>query len=97
VTEDSLKDLTLFDKLRLYPGIVLDETLNKNREKLRNLLLRVNDPGKGDDPGLVLEELAKGFLESPYLKLTKSILPYKQHQRNEGYHAQWIQWTKRSF
>lgn len=73
MTEDSLKDLTLtlFDKLRLYPEIVLDETLNKHRAKLHNLLSRANDPGEGDDPGLLLEELAKVFLESPYLKFNK--------------------------
>lgn len=71
MTEDSLKDLTLFDKLRLYPEIVLDEALSKSRERLSDLLLRANDPGEADDPGLVLEELAKVLLESPYLKFNK--------------------------
>jgi hypothetical protein len=58
LTEDSLKDLTLFDKLRLYPEIVLDEALNKHRVKLCELLSRANDPKEEDDLGLVLEELA---------------------------------------
>ncbi|PSB65978.1 hypothetical protein C7B61_10735, partial [filamentous cyanobacterium CCP1] len=71
MTEDSLKDLTLFDKLRLYPEIVLDEALSRSRERLSDLLLRANDPGEADDPGLVLEELAKVLLESPYLKFNK--------------------------
>ncbi len=71
VTDDSLKDLTLSDKLKLYPDIVLDEILAKSRARLINLLSRANEPIEGDNPGLVFEELAKVFLESPYLKLNK--------------------------
>lgn len=71
MTEDSPKELTLFDKLRLYPDIVLEETINKSRNRLTELLRRVNNPKKEDNPGLLLEELAKVFLESPYLKLNR--------------------------
>jgi Holliday junction resolvase-like predicted endonuclease len=71
VTEDSPKDLTLFDKLRLYPDIVLDETIHKSKVLLKDLLERANNPGKDDNTGLVLEELAKVLLESPYLRLNR--------------------------
>ncbi len=68
MTVDISKDLTLSDKLKLYPDIVLDETLDKIRNNLKILLEKVIIPGEDDDPGLALEELAKTFLESPYLK-----------------------------
>ncbi|GAB4383835.1 MAG: hypothetical protein Kow00121_46420 [Elainellaceae cyanobacterium] len=71
MTEGSSKDLTLFDKLRLYPDIVLDETINEVREELRNLLAKVNNPEEEDNAGLLLEDLAKMLLSSPYLKLNK--------------------------
>lgn len=69
MTGDDSKDLTLFDKLKLYPEIVLAEALSKVRNDLRSLLDKINAPGEDDDPGLVLEELAKLFLGSPYLIL----------------------------
>jgi Holliday junction resolvase-like predicted endonuclease len=72
VTGDISKDLTLFDKLKLYPEIVLDETLGKVRGDLKILLEKVNNPGEDDNPGLALEELAKTFLESPYLKFNRA-------------------------
>ncbi|WP_247223794.1 restriction endonuclease [Synechococcus elongatus] len=55
--------------MKLYPEIVLDEKINKSRDLLTDLLSRVNKPREDDDLGLVLEELAHNFLESPYLKL----------------------------
>jgi Holliday junction resolvase-like predicted endonuclease len=71
VTEDLLQILTLLDKLKLYPDIVLDETIASSKTTLQDLLARANSPGSNDDAGLILEELAKVFLESPYLKLNK--------------------------
>lgn len=71
MTESSPKDLTLFDKLKLYPEIVLDETIHGSRVRLKDLLARVDSPGEDDNAGLILEELAKVFLESPYLKLNR--------------------------
>ena len=68
MTGDISQDLTLSDKLKLYPEIVLDETLGKIRDDLKILLEKVINPGEDGDPGLALEELAKTFLESPYLK-----------------------------
>jgi Holliday junction resolvase-like predicted endonuclease len=71
VTESSPKDLTLFDKLKLYPEIVLDEAIHSSRVNLKDLLTRAKSPGEDDNAGLVLEELAKVLLESPYLKLNR--------------------------
>jgi Holliday junction resolvase-like predicted endonuclease len=71
VPEESSQILTLLDKLKLYPDIVLDETIASSQTTLQNLLARANNPGANDDAGLILEELAKVFLESPYLKLNK--------------------------
>jgi Holliday junction resolvase-like predicted endonuclease len=71
VTDSSPKYLTLSDKLKLYPEIVLDETIHSSRVKLKDLLTRVDSPGKDDNAGLLLEELAKVFLESPYLKFNR--------------------------
>lgn len=69
--EESPQILTLLDKLKLYPDIVLDETVAASKSTLQDLLTRANNPGINDDAGLILEELAKIFLESPYLKLNK--------------------------
>jgi Holliday junction resolvase-like predicted endonuclease len=71
VPEELPQILTLLDKLKLYPDIVLDETIASSRSILQDLLARANNPGVNDDAGLILEELAKVFLESPYLKLNK--------------------------
>jgi Holliday junction resolvase-like predicted endonuclease len=71
VPEESPQILTLLDKLKLYPDIVLDETIASSKTILQDLLARANNPGVNDDAGLILEELAKVFLESPYLKLNK--------------------------
>jgi Holliday junction resolvase-like predicted endonuclease len=71
VQEESPQILTLLDKLKLYPDIVLDETIASSKTTLQDLLARANNPGLNDDAGLILEELAKVFLESPYLKLNK--------------------------
>jgi Holliday junction resolvase-like predicted endonuclease len=68
VTEESL---SLLDKLKLYPEIILDETIEKSRIQLKDLLDRVQTPRANDNAGLVLEELAKIFLESPYFQLNK--------------------------
>jgi Holliday junction resolvase-like predicted endonuclease len=71
VPEELPQILTLLDKIKLYPDIVLDETLAASQSILQDLLTRANNPGVNDDAGLILEELAKVFLESPYLKLNK--------------------------
>jgi Holliday junction resolvase-like predicted endonuclease len=71
VPEELPQILTLLDKLKLYPDIVLDETIASSRSILQDLLARANNPGVNDNAGLILEELAKVFLESPYLKLNK--------------------------
>lgn len=71
MTDSSPKDLTLSDKLKLYPEIVLDETIHSSRVKLKDLLTRVGSPSKDDNAGLLLEELAKVLLESPYLKFNR--------------------------
>lgn len=71
MTEDSPKELTLYDQLRLYPDIVLNHSIDKSRSKLKDLLSRVNNPRENDDVGLVLEDLAEVLLESPYFRLNK--------------------------
>jgi hypothetical protein len=68
VPGDFSKDLTLFDKLKLYPDIVMDESISVNRNDLQKLLDRVKSPGEGDNIGVLLEDLSKLFLDSPYLK-----------------------------
>jgi Holliday junction resolvase-like predicted endonuclease len=71
VINDSPTELTLLDKLSLYPEIMLDETLNKSRSRLKDLLKKVDKPNPDDNIGLLLEEFARIFLESPYLKFNK--------------------------
>jgi Holliday junction resolvase-like predicted endonuclease len=71
VPEELSTILTLRDKLTLYPEIVLDEIIEESRVQLKDLLDRVQTPRANDNAGLVLEELARSFLESPYLQLNK--------------------------
>jgi Holliday junction resolvase-like predicted endonuclease len=71
MTEKSQHDFSLYDRLRLYPELVLNETVNSQRDKLRNLLEQINNPKNNDDIGLMLENLARNLLESPYLKFNR--------------------------
>lgn len=71
MTDDYSKELSLFDKLKLYPDIVLDETLNKVKSDLEVLLDKIENPQQGENKGLILEELAKKLLTSPYLKFNR--------------------------
>lgn len=60
--------LTLYDKLKLYPEIILEETINNKRSQLQSLLEKIKNPSINDNLGLILEDFAKMFLESHYLK-----------------------------
>jgi len=71
MTQQSQQDFSLYDRLRLYPEIVLDEVVNKERDKLKKLLDKTNHPQEGDNIGLILEALARTLLESPYLKCNR--------------------------
>ncbi len=48
------QDVSLYDRLRLNPEIVIDETLNEVRSYLKILLERINKPEKDDNIGLIL-------------------------------------------
>jgi Holliday junction resolvase-like predicted endonuclease len=64
---DSQQTYSLLEKLKLYPEVVLDEVVNSQRDKLRNLFEQINNPKDDDDIGLMLEDLARNLLESQYL------------------------------
>ena len=66
------QDVSLYDRLRLNPEIVIDETLNEVRSYLKILLERINTPEKDDNIGLILESLVRILLESPYLKFNRA-------------------------
>ena len=66
------QDVSLYDRLRLNPEIVIDETLNEVRSYLKILLERINIPEKDDDIGKILESLVRILLESPYLEFNRS-------------------------
>ncbi len=72
MTERSQQNFSFYDKLRLYPDLVIDETLNDVRPYLQVLLERINQPEKGDNIGLILESLACNLLKSPYLQFNRS-------------------------
>jgi hypothetical protein len=55
VPEEFPQILTLLEKLKLYPDIILDETLAASQSILQDLLARANNPGANDDAGLILE------------------------------------------
>jgi hypothetical protein len=54
VPKESPQILTLLDKLKLYPDIVLDETIASSKTTLQDLLARAKHPGITDDAGLIV-------------------------------------------
>lgn len=71
MTERSKQNFSLYDRLRLYPDIVIDEAINDVKDKLQSLLEQTNYPKEGDDIGLTLEALSRILLESPYLRCNR--------------------------
>jgi hypothetical protein len=65
------ENFSLYDKLRLYPDLIIDEAINNVRPYLRVLLKRINHPEEGDNIGLVLESLICILFKSPYLQFNR--------------------------